>query len=55
LWEGGRVVSKRGVVELVDKNTEEGSGVVVRVGPQLRVDVYDERGGNGGKQTSLVS
>ena len=31
LWEGGNVVAKCGVIDLVDKDTEEGDGLVVRV------------------------
>jgi len=53
LWKGGRVVSEGGVVDLVDEDTEEGDGLVVRVGPELRLDIDDECGGDGGEQTSL--
>ena len=53
LWESGNVVAEGGVVDLVDKNAEESSGLVVRVRLELRVDFDDERGGDGGEQTGL--
>jgi hypothetical protein len=53
LWNSGNVVSKRGVVYLVDKDTEEGVGLIARVGLELRLGLGDECGGDGGKQTSL--
>ena len=53
LWEGGSVVSEGGIVDLVDKDTEEGDGVIVRVGSELGLDIYDECGGDGREQTSL--
>jgi len=53
LWEGGNVVAEGGVVDLVDKNTEEGSGLVVWVRLELRVKFDDECGGDGGEQTGL--
>jgi hypothetical protein len=54
LWEGGNVVSERGVVDLVNEDPEEGGCLVTRVGLQLRVDFDDECGGDGGEQTSLI-
>jgi hypothetical protein len=53
LRESGSVVSEGGVVDLVKKNTEEGGGHVVRVLLEVGVDLDDERGGDGGEQTSL--
>jgi hypothetical protein len=47
------MVAKGGVVDLVDKNTEESSGLVVRIRPELRVYFDDERGGDGGEQAGL--
>jgi len=54
LWEGRNVVAERGVVDLVDQDAEEGRCLVVRVLLELRVDVDDECGGDGGEQTSLL-
>ena len=52
LQEGGSVVSK-GVVDGVDEDTEESSGLIARVGLELRLDVDDKGRSDGGKQTSL--
>ena len=41
------------VVHLVDRNTEEGSGLFVRVSLELGVESDAERGSHGGKQVSL--
>jgi hypothetical protein len=54
LRESGNVVSERSVVNLVDKDAEEGSGFVARVRFELRVDFDDECGGDRGEQTSLL-
>ena len=54
MWEAGRVVSKGGVVDLVDENTEESDGLLTRVGLELRLDIDDESRSNGGEQTSLL-
>ena len=53
LREGGNVVSEGGVVDLVNEDTEESGGLVVRVGLELRIDLDDECGGDGREQTSL--
>ena len=53
LWECRRVVSESSVVDLVDKNTEEGCGYVVRVLLEVGVDFDNECGGDGGEQTGL--
>ena len=47
LWEGGSIVSKGGVVDLVDENTEECGSLITRVGLELRLDVDDESGSDG--------
>ena len=39
-------MSKCSVVDLVDKNAEESSGLVAGIGLELRVDVDDEGGGD---------
>ena len=54
MWERGRVVPKRGVVDLVDEDAEESNSLVTRVGLELRLDIEDECGGDGGEQTSLL-
>ena len=54
LWKGWNVVAEGGVVDLVDKDTEESHGFIVRVLLELGVDLDDECGGNGGEQTSLL-
>jgi len=53
LRKSGRIVPEGGVIDLVDKDTEEGGGLVVRVWLEMRVDLDDECGGNGREQTSL--
>ena len=53
LWECGSVISEGGVVDLVDENAKESGSLVTRVGPELRLNIEDECGGDGGKQTSL--
>jgi hypothetical protein len=53
LWEGGNVVSEGGVVHLVDEETEESGGLVVRVLLKVGVDLDDECGCDGRKQTGL--
>ena len=55
LREGRRVFSKGGIVDLVNKDTEEGGGLVTRTRPKLRIDLDDERRGDSGKQTGLRS
>lgn len=54
LRESGNVVSKRGVIDLVDKDAEEGSCLVTGIRLELRVDQDDERRSDGGEQSSLV-
>jgi len=49
----GNVVTESGVVDLVDEDTEESGGLFVGVWLELRVDLDDECGGDGGEQTSL--
>ena len=47
-------MSKCSVVDLVDKNAEESSGLVAGIGLELRVDVDDEGGSDRRKQTRLT-
>jgi len=49
LREGWNLVAERGIVDLVDENTEESGGFVVRVRLELRVEVDDECGGDRGE------
>ena len=51
LWEGWNVVSERCIVDLVNEDAEEGGGLVTR---ELRIDLDDERRGNGRKQSGLT-
>jgi len=43
----GGVITKGGVVDLVDEDSEEGGGLLTCVGLELRLDVDDECGGDG--------
>jgi hypothetical protein len=54
LWEGGNVASERGIVDLVNQDAEEGGSLVTRVGLKSRIDLNDECGGDGRKQTGLI-
>jgi len=49
LWESRNVVAEGGVVDLVGRDTEESCCLVVWVGLELRIDLDDERGGDGGE------
>ena len=53
MWEGGRVVSERGVVDLVDEDAEEGGSLIAGVRLELGLNIEDKSGGDGGEQTSL--
>ena len=54
-WESGNIVTKSGVVCLVDQDTEEGDRLFVWVWPELRVDLDDKCGSHRGEQTGLLS
>ena len=54
MWEGGSVVPERGVVDLVDENTEEGGSLSTGVRLELRLDVDDEGRSDGREQTGLL-
>ena len=43
------------IVNFVNEDAEEGGSLVTRIRPELGVDLYSERGGDGGKQTGLTS
>ena len=49
LWEGRHVVAEGGVIDLVNEDTEESDGLIVWVRLELRVDLDDECGGDGGE------
>ena len=51
--EGGNVVPEGGVVDLVDKNPEEGCSFVTRVGLELRLELGDKGSCHSRKQTGL--
>ena len=53
MWEGGSITAEGGIVDLVDKDAEERSGLVVWVLLEVGVDLYDECGADGGEETSL--
>ena len=53
LGKGGGVASKRGVVDLVDEDAEEGGSLIAGVRLELRLNIEDKSGGDGGEQTSL--
>jgi hypothetical protein len=48
LRKSGDVVSRGGVVYLVDKDTEEGGGIISRAGLELRLGLGDKCGGDRG-------
>ena len=53
LQESRNVVAEGGVVYLIDQDSEEGGGLVVRIRLELGADLDDEGGSYGGKQTGL--
>jgi len=48
-----RVISECGIVDLMNENAEEGGGLVILVLLEVGMGLADQRGGGGGKQTSL--
>ena len=54
LRDGRGIVSEHGVVNFVDKDTEEGGGLVVWVRLYLRIDLNDECRSDSGKEAGLV-
>jgi len=54
LWYGGSVIAEGGAVHLVENNTEESGRFVVRVRLEVGMDLYYERRGDRGEQTSLL-
>jgi len=54
LGNGRRVGTKGGIINLVDKDSEESGGLLTRVGLELRLDIEDKCGSDRREQTSLV-
>jgi len=52
-WDGRSFVWDGRLVEGEKDRTEEGCGLLVRIGLETRVDVDDEGGADGGEQTCL--
>jgi len=52
LWDRGGVAEHR-IIQLINNDTEEGDGLLVRVRVELRLDLGDEHRSDGGEQTSL--
>ena len=52
-WEGRDFVFEGGFVDLVDKDTEEGGGLIIRIGLESGIDIDDEGRSHGGEQTGL--
>ena len=53
LWEGWNIITEGGVIDLVDKDSEESSGLIVWVRLELGVEIDDECGGDSGEQSGL--
>ena len=54
LRESWNVGPEGSVVDFIDENAEEGGGLVTRIRLELGIDLYDEGGGDGRKQTGLM-
>ena len=54
LRKSGGVATKGSVVDLMDKDAKEGGGLFVGIRLELGLDLDDESGCYGGKQTGLV-
>ena len=52
--EGGNVVAECSVVDPVNEDAQQSSGLVVRIGLELGVDLDDKCGSDGGKESSLI-
>ena len=49
MWDGGSFISECRVVYLVDEDTEESGSLLTRVGLELRLNIEDEGGSDGGE------
>ena len=54
LGNSGNVVTKGGVVDLIDEDSEKGSSLLARVRLKLRLDVDNKCGSYSGEQTGLL-
>ena len=52
-WGGRSVTGDRGLIESEENCAEEGGGLLVRIGLEVRMDVDDEGGADGREQTGL--
>jgi len=52
-WNGGGLTGDGGLIEGEEDGTEEGSGLLVRIRSEVRVDIDDESGADGREQTRL--
>ena len=52
-WDGRGLTRDGGLIESEEDRAEEGGGLLVRIGLEVRMDVDDECGADGGEQTGL--
>ena len=52
-WDDGGLAGDSGLIESEEDGAEEGHGLVVRVGSEVRLDVDNESRTDGGEQTRL--
>ena len=52
-WNGGGLTWDGGLIESEEDGTEEGGGLVIWIGLEVRTDIDDESGADGREQTGL--
>ena len=52
-WDGRGLTGDGGLIESDEDRTEEGGGLLVRIGLEVRMDIDDEGRADGGEQTGL--
>jgi len=52
-WDGRSLTGDGGLIESEEDGTEEGGGLLVGIGLEVRVDIDDKRRADGGEQTRL--
>ena len=52
-WNGGGLTRDGGLIESEEDSAEEGSGLLVGIGLEVRMDIDDKRGADGREQTRL--
>ena len=52
-WNGGGLTGDGGLIEGEENGTEDGSGLLVGIGLEARVNIDDKSGADGGEQTRL--